>query len=260
MTPTAVIAPLPGSAFASFGTSAIRASVLAWIQYLSDSGQLSPGAIAPPKPAASFKANVSGDLGNLIQVTIANIQPDPAAPDDPTQTTFDLTISAAQSFASLVIAPAGSATLITTVLGVDNGVATEPGLGWVKGPGSSCARASGAGTSSNTAAAGASATVTVPNSDATATAFELVSRWQSGTLRAVVSKVDAANQAFSLDLQWSRALPGLTIGTLNTASGDEVTVTIPANAGVPQRGTVQLRGGIEAQPASTACGTAYSSE
>jgi hypothetical protein len=222
------------------------------LQQLVAQGLLTPGTQSAPSAALSITANEAGTTGNVIQVTISNVNTSAG--------TMTVTVSATEVYPGLT--PATLADTLGTSPGTANGLVylqsanpQQPGL-----------------YSQNTSV-GPDYTYPVPDAPpATGTAFTLAAVDTGGTADAAnisVSVVPDPNPAttFTVTASWTKSVNNLTPAMLTPAApspppfGLLVTFTAPAGGALPAPGTVTLQGGATASstPAAFAAATFLSS-
>ena len=220
------------------------------LQQLVSQGLLTPGAQTAPSAALSITANEAGTTGNVIQVTISNVN---AAAN-----TMTVTVSATEVYPGLTPATLGNA------LGTSAGAAN--GLVYLQSPDPQAP-----GPYNATSSVGPDYTYAVPEAlPATGTAFTLAAVDSFGSADAANISVNVAPDpapatTFTLTASWTKTVNNITLATLtdvvNPPFGLLVTFTTPAGGALPAPGTVTLQGGATASstPAAAASATVLSS-
>lgn len=239
------------------------------LAYASDQGLITPAVVPAPKPALTVKAVSSGSMGNNIQVTVAV---HPAASGDPTQATFDITVTETDTWAGLGLGT------IESVLGSDKSTGSTPGLvhvvdGTVTATVTDLPANNQNYTLSDAHTPSARANVTDQPAGAGKTVFtlEAKSAGDDGNHTSVtISQVDAVKKTFTLAATWTKpALKGLTtadvITQVQSSLGYDIAVSAPASGiiSVPAAtgsSTIQLSGGADGTSPSAASATIFASQ
>lgn len=222
-----------------------------------------PAPVASPKPALVIQAADPGAPGNNISVGIkVTSQP------DPTQTKFDVTVTATESYPGLTVATIekllGSNTAPPVTLRlvhvIHASITSDP-----KGVPDPIV--------SNyplTGPSGASTKASVDVKDSNAKVVFTLEAKKDGIDGAkttvTISNVDSTKLTFDLQAVWSKSAAGATIGTVQQLIHDnlgyEVTVSPPPSGvfSVPRdtgSAPIQLSGGADGPPASAALATVF---
>src|SRR5262245_12982137 len=241
-------------------SSGDREALTALIQTQVRRGVLTPDTAPPPKPAVVIQAAESGPTGNNIQVTFSTFVLDPTNPD---KTTFDVTVTEADSYPLLSI-DSTSASYFRDVLGDGTSAhpGTSPGLVNVKALGASTkAPAPGNYPSLDPTAAG---TVDVKDSDGKVVVTLVARRSRTTATPTILVQVGkgADDTTFSLTATFTLA-KNIKLSELLTVTDFAYLVTFakPSGAttvGLPAPGAVRLSGGAPAATATQAQATVLS--
>jgi hypothetical protein len=220
------------------------------LQQLVAQGLLTPGTQSAPSAALTITANEAGTTGNVIQVTISNV--------DTIHNTMTVTVSATEVYPGLTPATLGAA--------LGTSVATANGLVYLQSPDPQAP----ANYTQNTST-GPDYTYAVPEAPpATGTAFTLAAVDLGGTADAANISVNVALDpapatTFTLTASWTKTVNNISLTTLtdvaNPPFGLLVTFAGSAGGALPAPGTVTLQGGATASstPAAPATATILSS-
>ncbi len=270
-----VLVPLSSLAFDDKGQVVLPAPYNAdaglktWVNYLVQSGAVTPAPAPAPRPALVLQAATPGAAGNQITATVSAVTPDAK---DATQGTFTLKAAATSAWAGLT--PDTLAAVVGTISDVKDKAATvttpgsQPGLVLVLagGPFTLPAEVAGQPLANSDEAKKVRASLDVPdNADPTKTAFTLVaaSGGQAGESVQVtvkVSKPAGGKATFDLTCTWAGTAAKVSTQDLTPVAknlGYLLTAAAPAGGAalLPAAGAAQLQGGAETQAARPASAT-----
>lgn len=224
-----------------------------WLGFLVAQGLLAPGTVPAGKPALEIAAREAGAAGNAVSVTFAN----PAANADPNAATVDTTVAAQQRWSLLTAAS------LADLLGTAPGGGSQPGLVFLVAPPPAAGTMPVAGT---VKAEGAPAQFAIPKQGG-GTAFTLEATFNDANdaadaalLTATIGDVDAANNSFSLTVNWTKSQNAVTLHDLVAANPFAFLVNFAAPTGgligPPNAGTMTLQGGADNSPNGAVTATA----
>ena len=257
-----LLIPLSALSFDASGTLTVsnwppyttyKSQVDAWLNYLVASGELTPGAAPPPKPAILIQAADPGAAGNYIQVVISNV----------TQTTFDATLTETDTYVGLSYDQA-SPSFIKTVLGTETTSGTKPGLVHILAADTPTTPKAGSYALTGGGASAKSAKPVAGDPSGTAFNVEAKKVGKDGDNTTVtIANVDGTAKTFTLSAVWTSSVTGIQVTDLPAklaGSGYEITVNNPASGyALPAAGPIQLSGGADAAAAQAASATAVAS-
>lgn len=222
-----------------------------WLAQLASDGTLTP-VPTTTLPALVLTAVATGSSGNDIQVTFANVTPDPVTPAN---TTANITVAQNDSYTGL------TPDTIAGLLGTDTTTGTRPGLVQVKGVGPYGLPKAGVYTFAGGGAGVHSHADITANTGATP-AFTLQVRFDTAEgdlLKVTISAVDAVNHTFALAANWTKALANVKLTDINTDFGTVISAAPPAGGAfaAPANGSLTLVGGNDNVAAAAAKATAF---
>jgi hypothetical protein len=218
-----------------------KLTVDAILAYLVSSGALTPAPAPPPVPALVLTAKQVGAAGNNIQVTFSNVGADP---NDPAK--FDASLTETDTWKGL------------TKDTIEKVVGTAAGGSLVFVTATS---AVGRPRNQTYSVAVVGDKFKVFENDGVTEAFELNARTNDPEAKyttVIISNVNAVDQTdphFDMTATWQKSAAGIHVTPdLANEFAYEVAVAGPNGGapGVPANGSVVLRGGAEAAPASAA--------
>jgi len=220
------------------------------LNFLNQSGQLTPADVPPPQAAMIIAAAGDGPVYNGVTIELSSV-----SGTDPALAAFDIDVSKTETYIGLNWADTASPDYVSTVLGKGTTAGTKPSLVRVKtGDIPAKPKAISKNLSGGLLDIGDGST------------FNLKAFAGGDTTVITTSNIVPASNTFDLTVYWHKKVTVVKKSQLPPAVGADAELATmikvsdppaPAGPGVPRAGTVVLAGGADAIPAVPAGVTVY---
>jgi hypothetical protein len=242
--PLSLLAMLDGAVDTSRLDPALATAAAPALKALLASGAIRGGTASAPVKSMELVAKLVGTIGNEIELTFSNVNPDE---DDPVATTCDLRVRFADRRTAMTVA-----TLAGQLGAPADG--TAPSLAKLKGAPAGLPAATSA---TKLTGSPRELAVALHAGGGTAVTFQAATGPLLADLSVTIEDVDSVANTFTVVISLDHTVTGIALSALAARLGPVVTVTPGANGfAPPAEGIIRLQGGAPSHTEPPAAATA----